>query len=194
MSTVNTMTDKNIHENLSLTNQHVYKIRNFYRYLGLATGIGAFVLAFLFTAIKQNFHPSLNSIFIIFFMSLFLGIILTLTIYFSLRDLRLITSDEGILFYGQGGYRMYTPWNNIVGRTTWSTGRGSVQAIRLSQPAKEMSITVGVQQRQPAIEKRGWVPKMDTRHQTPTVIPVGYFMGDWQRSPLALDIKQHISL
>lgn len=194
MSTVNTMTDKNINENLSLTNQHVYRIRNFYRYLGPATGIGAFVLALLFTAIKQNFRLTFSSILFIFLFSLFLGVVLTLTIYFSLRDLRLITSDEGIMFYGQGGYRVYTPWNNIAGRTTWSTGRGSIQAIRLSVPAKEMSIAVGVQMRQPAIEKRGWIPMMDTTHQTTSIIPVGYFMDNWQRSPLAQDIRQHVSL
>jgi len=194
MSTVHTTPFNNTNDNLSLTNQHVYTIRSFYRYLGPATGVGAFVLALLLTTIKQNYHPTLYSILIIFLMSLFLGTLLTLIVYFSLRSLRLITSDEGIMFYGQGGYRVYTPWNNIAGRTVWLTGRGSVQAIRLSQPAKEMSIIEGIQQREPATEKHGWVTNIDTLHQTTSVIPVGYCMSDWQRSPLALDMKRHVSL
>ena len=192
MNTANTTTSNNVNENLSLTNQRIYKLRNFYRYLGPATGVGMLILSMILTSIKQNYHPSISSILLIFLLSLVLGTMLTLIIHFLLRKLRLITSDEGIVFYGQGGYRLYTPWDNIKGRTLWATGRGSTEAIALSVPAKELSITEGIQQRQPAIEKHGWITRMDTMHQTSNVIPVGYFMGDWQSSSLALDLKQHV--
>lgn len=188
--TTTTSTYNNMDNDSLLTDQHVYTPRNFYRYLGLGVAIGAFIVVSLALATKRTF-PSTYTIIALFVFCIIIGAGITLITRFALRNMRLITSDEGIVFYGQGGYRLYTPWNNIKGRSVWSTGRGSITAIRLRTPAQEMSLAEGIQQQQPAIEKRGWLNKMDTMHQTENLIPIGYFLSNWQHSPLALDIKQH---
>lgn len=175
---------------LTLTNQHIYTPRKFYRYVGLAVGIAGGVLGFFMSSIGQGF-PSTGSLITIVEVSICIGVGVTLLQYFALKNVRLITSDEGIVLYGQAGYRLYTPWDNLMGRALWSTGRGGVRVIRLRTPAKEMSLTDGIQQRQAAIEKRGWLIKVDMTHMSENCIPVNFFLSNWQRSPLAQDIKQH---
>lgn len=64
---------------------------------------------------------------------------------------RLILGDEGLI-YISGGYRIYTPWNNLIERVIWTRGE---TAIRLAEPAQPMSIAEGIAQQRPAFEKTG---------------------------------------
>ena len=176
---------------LALTNPHIYTSRNFYRYVGLVIVVPGVVLGSVVGFATKHEIPSMDSLIFPFALILFGGALLTLISYFSVKNVRLITSDEGIVLYGQAGYRLYTPWDNLKGRAVWSTGRSSVRVILLRTPAKAMSLTDGLQQRQAAIEKRGWLIKLDITHMSENCIPINFFLSNWQRSPLAQDIKQH---
>lgn len=93
---------------------------------------------------------------LVYFGLLLLPLICIPFVYIGMRNTRIITSPEGII-YQSSGYRIYSPWNNIAGRTLAISSSNSGMALRLKQPAAEMSISQGIEQDRSAFEIGRWM-------------------------------------
>ena len=138
-----------------------------------------------------GFTIGFNILSFLFWLSL-LGLALKL-----LRKLRLVTSPQGLIFYSLG-YSIYTPWSNLVGRGKMSRKNmlfsppftRNVEGLQFEPPTTPMSLAQAMEQQQPAIEETG---RNTGRYRFARVdmIPIGYFLHDWQRSPLAQEIRRY---
>lgn len=66
----------------------------------------------------------------------------------------------------------------------------NVEGLRFEPPTTPMSLTRAIEQHQPAIEEAGRNTGL-YRFARVDMIPVGYFLRDWQHSPLAQEIRHH---
>ena len=117
---------------------------------------------------------SLNNIFFIFaffsavlFPILFVGYIALL--FFDIPMIRLELSEEGMVLYSNG-YRIYTPWENIIGYAWLRSSRAFPDIIQLREPAVvgEISFEEGVASRRAVSEKlRWWISKSTTQNKGP---------------------------
>jgi len=126
---------------------------------------------------------------LVYFGFLLLPLICIPFVYVGMRNTCIITSPEGIINHSSG-YRIYSPWNNIAGRTLAISSSNSGMALRLKQPATEMSISQGIEQDRPALEIGRWMRWVGGNgYNTPRVIPVGRFLA--ANHGLEEDIKQY---
>lgn len=111
--------------------------------------------------------------------------------------IRLSTSPQGIIFYGPG-YSIYTPWSNLIGHGKMDRRSmlinplllRNVEGLRFEPPTTPMSLAQAIEQHQPAIEETGRHTGL-YRFARVDMIPVGYFLRDWQHSSLAQEIHHH---
>jgi hypothetical protein len=116
---------------------------------------------------------------------------------FLLMKIRLVTSPQGIIFYGIG-YSIYAPWSNLVGRGKMSRKNtpvnsllfAKVEGLQFEPPTTPMSLTQAIEQHRPAIEGTGRNKGL-YRFARIDMIPIGYFLHDWQHSPLAQEIHRY---
>ncbi|HEX6482546.1 MAG TPA: hypothetical protein VF043_27190 [Ktedonobacteraceae bacterium] len=113
------------------------------------------------------------------------------------RKLRLVTSPQGIIFYGLG-YSIYTPWLNLVGRGKMSRKNmlvsplptRNVEGLQFEPVTTPMRLAQAIEQHRPAIEETGKNTGL-YRFARVDMMPIGYFLHDWQRSPLAQEIRRY---
>ena len=166
----------------TMTNEQVFTVRGKIIYVAVIMCFFLLVEAIILVFIKPQQHS--NGFILIVPLIVGLAVILYTV---RMRGMRLITGDEGMIYVTQG-YRLYTPWNNLLERTIWG-GRSAVEAVRLNMAAQEMSISNGMSRRQPAFERKG--RGIYDVNLASKVIPVGYFMSSWQDSPVGNAIRDH---
>lgn len=114
-----------------------------------------------------------------------------------LRKHRLVTSPDGLIFYDLD-YRIYIPWSNLVGRSKMSRKNmligyqlyRNVEGLQFEPPTTPMNLAQAREQQRPAIEETGRNTGL-YRFARVDMIPIGYFLHDWQRSPLAQEIRRY---
>lgn len=111
--------------------------------------------------------------------------------------LRLVTLPQGIIFYGSG-YSIYTPWSNLVGRGKMDRKSmlisplllRNVESLQFEPSTTPMSLEQAIEQHRPAIEETGRNTGL-YRFARVDMIPIGYFLHDWQHSLLAQEIHHY---
>lgn len=105
---------------------------------------------------------SLDNIFImlILFLAVLFPILFTgyiALLFFDIPMIRLELSEEGMILYSNG-YRIYTPWENIIGYAWLRSSRTFPDIIQLQEPAVvgEISFEEGIASRRAVSEKRRW--------------------------------------
>jgi len=174
-----------------LSERKVYPFKRWYLNILLVLAIGLIPLiavAWNKIALHQSLSTGINGVLIVFSL---LILLLGIPAIFAWRNVRLIVSPEGLVYCGPN-YNLYTPWYNIAGRTVQYGYRTSVDALQLDQPAMRMSLQQGIEQHQPALEKtERRILWGGINYKRTTVIPVGYFMWNWQEGGLIQDIQHY---
>ncbi|HLZ56316.1 MAG TPA: hypothetical protein VKR06_05145 [Ktedonosporobacter sp.] len=119
---------------------------------------------------------------------IFLPIFLLLTIMMGVvclwrTRLLLVTSPQGIA-YASVGYRIFTPWENVVGIGT-----------RLERGNRTLRLISGLELRRPApvFEASPWIRFLLLGMESPfNFIPISTVIKDWQRSEFARDVEHYI--
>ena len=90
-------------------------------------------------------------------MSLLLFLLYIAMMSFDIPTMSLELSDEGLVFYGTG-YRIYTPWENVVGIDWTRPSRSFPRIIQLKEPSVvgEIPFEEGMASRRAVTEKRRW--------------------------------------
>lgn len=163
--------------------------------IGSQAGLAVYNLIAFHEPPYKNVSIGLTIGFIIltfFFYFIWLGLPLKL-----FMKLYLVTSPQGIIFYGLG-YSIYTPWSNLVGRGKLSRKNmligplltGNVEGLQFEPPTTPMSLAQAIEEHRPAIEETGRNTGQ-YRFARVDMIPISYFLHDWQRSPLAQEIRRY---
>ena len=112
-------------------------------------------------------------------------------IVLSLRNIGLITGREGIIFRGSG-YTLYTPWDNIVGITSFSRGG---KMLRLHAMSEQADLAQGIREQRGTITIHGQtlLPKKSySPYDGYRTIPIeNFYTAQDHSSTLAQDIKQY---
>lgn len=95
-----------------------------------------------------------------------------LFMYIQTIRMHLVTSPEGMTFFGMG-YRLFTPWENVAGKGN----RDKRTGLELQQPA-------------PLFEVKTIFRFLVPAH-APTFIPISSVITDWQDSTLAEDMRHY---
>lgn len=109
--------------------------------------------------------------------------------YLRMRKVRLVTSPQGIAYYGPS-YSIYSPWHNVMGRTVMISANSTVMGLRLAHPAASMNLTQGFQQDRPALEMGRWMRLLNgDDFNAPRAIPIGDFLA--HNRDVEEDIRQY---
>jgi hypothetical protein len=161
---------------------------------GLQAGFAVYYIIVFRKSLYQNASIGFTIGFIILWFLFWFGLLgLHLKLF---RKLRLVTSPEGIIFYGLG-YSIYTPWSHIVGRGKMSRKNmpisplltRNVEGLQFEPPTTPMRLAQAIEQHRPAIEEPGKNTGL-YRFARVDMIPMSYFLHNWQRSPLAQEIRR----
>lgn len=157
-------------------------------------GIGAIWL------MTSALHESKNMMNDIVIALLSLGMILLLLwLYFDYSKSRLVVDANGLIYYGSG-FRVYTPWHNIIGFANASplkpmsvSWTAKLIGLRLYQNARmDMTLEDGVRQGIAVIETDWWYP---ASMRAPYA---GFFILDeiirernWQQGELGIYLRHY---
>lgn len=117
---------------------------------------------------------------------------------YAVWKMRLITMPQGILFHGPG-YRIYAPWDALVGLEKMTRSDpvpiGMIfiptTGVTFQPPTQAMSLDEARERRRPAIEAINPRNAGQYRFSRATMIPIGYFVRDWESDPLAQDMRRY---
>ncbi len=139
----------------------IYHVSPFTWMISMLFMIFAIVCVFLFIMLTPSILQIDNSLFMIFvflviiFLTLF--IVYAALLFSDIPMIRLELSEEGMVLYSNG-YRIYTPWENIIGYAWLRSSRTFPDIIQLQEPAVvgEISFEEGIASRRAVSEKRRW--------------------------------------
>lgn len=195
------------HETSSSTEEHVYYPVTKEVFVPLAplilVAIGVLRLVYdLVISHTYLFEGSmrLDVLFLVVLLyTLIVFILLTLYQKKRFKKLRLVTSPQGIIFYGPG-YTVYTPWEKVVSLGTMKqtqvpnggfwTGT-SVEGLLFDPPTAYMSLERGIELHQPVIEEAQGRRTGLYRFVRINMIPIGYFRHNWEKSLLAGELRRY---
>jgi hypothetical protein len=151
----------------------------------------SFAFLTLLPAINESIADSVVSILIAMAFFVFVTYV-----YVVLRRVRLVISHEGIAFYGWG-YRMYTPWYNVIGTESLSFSSPvnfrQFAGLKLRQKALlNMKLEDGIQQGIAVLETDWWNPAWSMARFA-GIFPIGNMVGgfNWRESELGAVIRYY---
>lgn len=176
----------------------------------LGTLIVFVVLALLLLLkISSTYHLTTLALSLLIIACFF--VLLLIWISIGISKMRLELFQDGIILYGWG-YKVYTPWDNIVGIaglkvpiiSDYSNAfpgfmsmqpviKRNVQGLRLEQEARRgMRIQDGMQQKRASMELSWWNPA-STMRQYAQIVPVPAVLvnDDRERSELGAYLKKY---
>jgi hypothetical protein len=148
-----------------------------------------------------TFLPSLNDGFLDSGGTTSVGIVvfvLMMSMYKAIKATRLVLTDDGIIHYAWG-FRIYTPWQNVVGITRRKLYSNFPQNFRkfhileLRQPSVlGMKLVEGKQRGIAALETDWWNPAWSMKLFA-GVVPLSPMLHgrNWKESALTRDIQEH---
>ncbi len=151
----------------------------------------SFAFLTLLPAINESITDSVVSILIAMAFFVFITYV-----YVVLRRVRLVISYEGIAFYGWG-YRMYTPWYNVIGTESLSFSSPvnfrKFAGLKLRQKALlNMKLEDGIQQGIAVLETDWWNPAWNMARFA-GIFPIGNMVGgfNWREGELGAVIRYY---
>ena len=188
-------------EATSETPQKEYRLTGVWRlfpWLMLAMGTG-FSLVFV---VLFFIAPRLDgATMVVLLVGAVIMFVLGVWLYFGLRNMRLVTSPQGVIMHGLG-YRVYSPWDNITGMGEAQYGGNNaigrayqpsqrVEGLLLRTPAlTECSLNEGIRRRLPVIEPSPLLQMINMRRYA-NIIPTGSFIDDTTISDLREDAERY---
>lgn len=160
-------------------------------FLGFA-GIGFGLLTFL---------PSLNESIADSIGTTIVGILFCLAMtgmYLTIKRIRLVLTEDGATYYAWG-FRIYTPWQNVIGigsiqpYSTFPLNFRKFWGLQLRQySVLGMKLADGKRQGKAALETDWWNPA-STMAPFASILPMTPMLPgrNWKESPLGRDIQQY---
>ncbi len=147
-----------------------------------------------------TFLPSLNRNFLDSVWTTSVGIVsfgLMMGMYKAIKATRLVLTDNGITYYCWG-YRIYTPWQNVIGMTrrklysNFPSNLRKFQVLQLRQPSVlGMKLIAGKQKGVAILETDWWNPAWAMKEFAGIVPLTPMLHGrNWKESALCRDIQE----
>lgn len=191
-------------QSVSSTPQKEYRMIGIWRYtpfyvLAMCLAFSLFFLILFFTTFKLD-----NASRIVMLIGTLIFLVLGGLLYFGSRGTRLVTSPQGVIFYGVG-YRVYSPWDNIkgIGEGQYGGNRNvvwnyqapqRVEGLLLRQLAMPgVSVADGIRNHMAVIDSNRLLLTIIVTNiaRYGNLIPLRGFINDTVREELLADAKHY---